>query len=74
MHVSQLSQLRRCKSWPQSQLAKAGMPQKACIMVQGLIDAHVHLLGGGQTLSWVDLRHADSRAAVAEAVKAGVGQ
>jgi predicted amidohydrolase YtcJ len=57
------------KSW-----AKASMPQKAYVMVQGLIDAHVHLLGGGQTLSWVDLRHANSKAAVAEAVKAAVGQ
>ncbi len=57
------------KSW-----AKASMSQKACIVLQGLIDAHVHLLGGGQTLSWVDLRHANSKAAVAEAVKAAVGQ
>ena len=77
MHASQLSQLRPCRSskrWPQSQLTKASMPQKACSVVQGLIDAHVHLLGGGQSLSWVDLRHANSKAAVAEAVKAVVGQ
>ncbi len=47
---------------------------KHTFWVHGLVDAHVHLLGGGQTLSWVDLRHADSRAAVAEAVKAAVGQ
>lgn len=34
----------------------------------------MHLLGGGQTLSWVDLRQADSKEAVAAAVKAAVGQ
>lgn len=43
----------------------------ACVM-PGLIDAHLHLLAGGQTLSWVDLRHADSRETVAAAVKAAV--
>ncbi|DBA97126.1 hypothetical protein WJX77_007862 [Trebouxia sp. C0004] len=47
---------------------------QGAFVMPGLIDAHVHLLGGGQTLSWVDLRHADSRAAVAEAVEAAVAQ
>ena len=43
-------------------------------MLQGLVDAHVHLLGGGQTLSWVDLRQADSRDAILEAVRRAIGQ
>lgn len=42
--------------------------------MQGLIDAHVHLLGGGQTLSWVDLSRVSSRQQFAAAVKAAAGQ
>ena len=42
--------------------------------MQGLIDAHVHLLGGGQTLSWVDLSHVNSRQNLAAAVKVAAGQ
>lgn len=41
--------------------------------MQGLIDAHVHLLGGGQTLSWVDLSRVSSRQQFAAAVKAAAG-
>ena len=42
-------------------------------MSQGLVDAHVHLLGGGQTLSWLDLRHARSQEAFTAAVNAATG-
>lgn len=41
---------------------------------QGLIDAHVHLLGGGQALSWVDLSRVDSKEAFTAAVKTAAGQ
>ena len=47
--------------------------QQSWTGLQGLIDAHVHLLGGGQTLSWVDLRKANSRADVAEAIQGAAG-
>lgn len=43
-------------------------------LLQGLIDAHVHLLGGGQTLSWVDLSQVTSREQFASSVKAAAGQ
>ena len=42
-------------------------------MPQGLIDAHVHLLGGGQALSWADLRHADSKEAFTAVVETATG-
>ena len=42
-------------------------------VLQGLVDAHVHIMAGGLTLQRVDLRAVDSKYGFAAAVKTAVG-
>ena len=46
---------------------------EAAMSVQGLIDAHVHLMSGGQALSWLDLSLVTSREQFVAAVQGAAG-
>ena len=46
---------------------------KVTLCLQGLIDAHVHILWGGASLQWINLKECTERAQVAAKVKQAAG-
>lgn len=54
-------------------LHRTRVKSSSCSM-QGLVDAHVHIMAGGLTLQRVDLRGVNSKEGFEAAVKAAVGK